>query len=174
MSQNFNTGFFYKYIFKKYLIPSIWKREKKYWKPKTISRLMFSRRLISIENVERLEFSFLFFSVYIVLFCYVWDCRVLCFIDLKSRLQRYVWSDFSFGLCCKNKECGVPEQCFLPFLERQAGFSSGQPWEYNPSSSPSVLQRFDSAGLECSNPAHSKEKSRPLSGSWETTSETLE
>ena len=51
----------------------------------------------------------------------MWDCKVLCFIDLKRRLQRYIWSDFSLGLCCKDKEGGAPEQQFFPFMERQVG-----------------------------------------------------
>lgn len=111
------------YTLKKIWWSHVWKKERKYWKPKTISRLkiisrlfkMFSRRSVSIDSVERLGFSFLFFGINMMLFYYMWGCKVLCFTDIKLWTQRYVYVDFSFGLHCKNKECGV-SRAELPSL----------------------------------------------------------
>lgn len=131
--QKFSCGYFYDVCIKKKKIwwSHVGKKERKYGKQKTISRLkiiswlfkIFSRRSISIDSVERLGFSFLFLGTYMMLFYYMWECKVLCFTDIKLWTQRCVCIDFSFGLHCKNKECrGSPEQSSLLFLERHAGF----------------------------------------------------
>lgn len=103
----------------------------------------------------------------------MWDSEVLCIMDINSRAQRYVWLDFSFGLHYKYKECGVSEQRSLSFMERQAGFSMCSPRGV------SDLLPFGAVKVWLSRPGMFKpctfqRKVWPLTGSWETSSKTLQ